>query len=194
VGFRHRFLKPREDPLRHLLEIQEQLDFPIFLVPQMVMYSQDPTREDKGMLDLFFGDRENPGRLRKLGLCFRKSKKAVVEVAEPVNLQEYLADPAVQADPGLRAQNLRRELIQRLDQSGASSPGRWSRAGKSSWKSPSPTPGSWASWSAWRKPKKRNSQNQEDRAGLFLGNSRRFQPDHRAHHAPHGADALPGLI
>ncbi len=41
VGFRQRFLKPREDPLRHLLEIQEQLDFPIFLVPQMVMYEQD---------------------------------------------------------------------------------------------------------------------------------------------------------
>ncbi|MGQ9688889.1 MAG: 1-acyl-sn-glycerol-3-phosphate acyltransferase [Desulfobaccales bacterium] len=116
VGFRHRFLKPREDPLRHLLEIQEQLDFPIFLVPQLVMYSQDPTRQDKGLLDLFFGDRENPGRLRKLGLCLRKSKKAVVEVAEPVNLKEFLADAAVPPEPDLRAQNLRRELIQRLDQ------------------------------------------------------------------------------
>jgi glycerol-3-phosphate O-acyltransferase len=116
VGFRHRFLKPREDPLRHLLELQDQLDFPIFLVPQFVMYSQDPTREDKGLLDLFFGDRENPGRLRKLGLCLRKSKKAVVEVAEPVNLKEFLAGAAVQANPDLRAQDLRRELIQRLDQ------------------------------------------------------------------------------
>jgi glycerol-3-phosphate O-acyltransferase len=116
VGFRHRFLKPREDPLRHLLEIQEQLDFPIFLVPQIVMYSQDPTREDKGLLDLFFGDRENPGRLRKLGLCLRKSKKAVVEVADPVNLKEFLANARVQANSVLGAQNLRRELIQRLDQ------------------------------------------------------------------------------
>lgn len=115
VGFRHRFLKPREDPLRHLLEIQEKLDFPIFLVPQLIMYSQDPTREDKGLLDLFFGDRENPGRLRKLGLCLRKSKKAVVEVAEPVNLKELLST-SVQSDPDLRAQDLRRELIQRLDQ------------------------------------------------------------------------------
>ena len=66
VGFRHRFLKPREDPLRHLLEIQQKVDFPIFLVPQMVMYSQEAIREDKGLVDLFFGDRENPGRLRKL--------------------------------------------------------------------------------------------------------------------------------
>jgi glycerol-3-phosphate O-acyltransferase len=116
VGFRHRFLKPREDPLRHLLEIQEQADFPIFLVPQLIMYSQDPTREDKGLLDLFFGDRENPGRLRKLGLCVRKSKKAVVEVAEPMDLKEFLASSAAQTNPNLRAQNLRRELIQRLDQ------------------------------------------------------------------------------
>lgn len=116
VGFRHRFLKPREDPLRHLLEIQEKLDFPIFLVPQMIMYSQEPTREDKGLLDLFFGDRENPGRLRKLGLCLRKSKKAVVEVAEPVNLKELLATSGTQVNPTLMAQDLRRELIQRLDQ------------------------------------------------------------------------------
>ncbi len=116
VGFRHRFLKPREDPLRHLLELQGKIDFPIFLVPQMVMYSQDPTREDKGLLDLFFGDRENPGRLRKLGLCLRKSKKAVVEVTEPVNLQEFIANSAVPANPTLRAQELRRDLIQRLDQ------------------------------------------------------------------------------
>jgi glycerol-3-phosphate O-acyltransferase len=116
VGFRHRFLKPREDPLRHLLEIQEQVDFPIFLVPQLIMYSQDPTREDKGLVDLFFGDRENPGRLRKLGLCIRKSKKAVVEVAEPVNLKELLASSAAQANLNSMAQNLRRELIQRLDQ------------------------------------------------------------------------------
>ncbi len=116
VGFRHRFLKPREDPLRHLLEVQEQVDFPIFLVPQIVMYSQDPTREDKGLLDMFFGDRENPGRLRKLGLCIRKSKKAVVEVAEPVNLKEWLASSPVQANLDLRAQKLRRELIQSLDQ------------------------------------------------------------------------------
>jgi len=113
VGFRHRFLKPREDPLRHLLEIQEQLDFPIFLVPQLVMYSQDPPREDKGLLDLFFGDRENPGRLRKLWLCLWRAKKAVVEVGEPINLRELMPAPAAQS---LMAQELRQELIRRLDQ------------------------------------------------------------------------------
>jgi glycerol-3-phosphate O-acyltransferase len=91
VGFRQRFLKPREDPIRHLLELQEQLDFPIFLVPQMVIYEKAPLREDKGLLQLFFGDVENPGKLRKLVLCFFKAKRAVVEVAEPVNLQEALA-------------------------------------------------------------------------------------------------------
>lgn len=113
VGFRQRFLKPREDPLRHLLEIQEQVDFPIFVVPQLVMYTQDPIREDKGLLDVFFGDRENPGRLRKLWLCLRRAKKAVVEVAEPINLQELLPAPSAQ---GLIAQELRQELIRRLDQ------------------------------------------------------------------------------
>ena len=91
VGFRQRFLKPREDPIRHLLEIQLQVDFPIFLVPQMVMYEKIPFRENKSLWQLFFGDSENPGRLRKLGLCLLKAKSAVVEVAEPVNLKEFLA-------------------------------------------------------------------------------------------------------
>ena len=124
VGFRHRFLKPREDPLRHLLEVQEQVDFPIFLVPQIVMYSQDPTREDKGLLDMFFGDRENPGRLRKLGLCIRKSKKAVVEVAEPVNLKEWLASSPVQANFDLRARNCGGSLYRASIKSGGWLPGR----------------------------------------------------------------------
>ena len=115
VGFRQRFLKPREDPIWHLLEIQEQLDFPIFLVPQMVIYEKAPSRESKGLLQLFFGDVENPGKLRKLGLCFLKAKRAVVEVAEPVDLQEALA--ATPHDGRLRevAQEIRRELISRID-------------------------------------------------------------------------------
>ncbi len=115
VGFRQRFLKPREDPIRHLLEIQQQVDFPIFLVPQMVIYEKTPPREFKGLLQLFFGDVENPGKLRKLVLCFFKSKRAVVEVAEPVNLQKALAEAP--QDDRLRevAQQIRRELISRID-------------------------------------------------------------------------------
>ena len=115
VGFRQRFLKPREDPIRHLLEIQDQVDFPIFLVPQMVMYEKDPEKEYKGLFQLFFGDSENPGKLRKLGLCFLKARQAVVEVGEPVNLQAFLA--TAPKDGRLRdlAQEIRRELIQRID-------------------------------------------------------------------------------
>jgi glycerol-3-phosphate O-acyltransferase len=115
VGFRQRFLKPREDPIRHLLELQEQLDFPIFLVPQMVLYEKVPFKERKGIWHHFFGDSENPGKLRKLGLCFLKARQAVVEVLEPVNLQEFLAHAP--RDGRLRdlAQGIRRDLIQRID-------------------------------------------------------------------------------
>ncbi|MBM4275081.1 MAG: hypothetical protein FJ134_11560 [Deltaproteobacteria bacterium] len=115
VGFRQRFLRPREDPIRHLLELQLQLDFPIFLVPQMIMYSKDPGRKDKGLLQLFFGDSENPGKLRKLVFCFLKAKQAVVEVADPINLQEFLASASKDGRLRDRAQEVRRELIQRLD-------------------------------------------------------------------------------
>jgi glycerol-3-phosphate O-acyltransferase len=115
VGFRQRFLKPREDPIRHLLEIQASLDFPIFLVPQMVIYEKDPGREYKGIFQLFFGDSENPGKLRKLGLSFFKSRRAVVEVAEPLNLQEVLATAPKEGPLTPLAQNLRQEMIHRID-------------------------------------------------------------------------------
>jgi len=115
VGFRQRFLRPREDPIRHLLELQAELDFPIFLVPQVVMLSRDPAREEKGLLDLFFGDRENPGRLRKLALCLIKAKKAVVEMGDPINLREILPATPGEAQLGQVAQELRRELISRID-------------------------------------------------------------------------------
>ncbi|HEX9883801.1 MAG TPA: 1-acyl-sn-glycerol-3-phosphate acyltransferase [Desulfobaccales bacterium] len=115
VGFRQRFLKPREDPIRHLLELQEQLDFPIFLVPQMVIYEKVPFRENKSLWQHFFGDSENPGKLRKLSLCFLKAKRAVVEVAEPVNLREVLASAPQGTSLLELAQETRRELIQRID-------------------------------------------------------------------------------
>ncbi len=115
VGFRQRFLRPREDPIRHLLELQMQMDFPIFLVPQMVMYEKMPFKENKGLWQLFFGDSENPGKLRKLGLCFLKARRAVVEVAEPVNLQEALRTAPAEGRIQELAQEIRRELIRRID-------------------------------------------------------------------------------
>jgi glycerol-3-phosphate O-acyltransferase len=115
VGFRQRFLKPREDPIRHLLELQAQVEFPIFLVPQMVLYEKVPFKERKGLWHHFFGDSENPGKLRKLGLCFLKSRQAVVEVLEPVNLKEFLAHAPTDGRLRDLAQGIRRDLIQRID-------------------------------------------------------------------------------
>ncbi len=117
VGFRQRFYQPKEDPIRHLLEIQKEQTLPIFLVPQMIM-EKDPPREGKGLLQLFFGDSENPGRLRKLALFFFRSSKAVVESAEPLNLLEVISDPANEKYLLEEiAQNVRRELISRIDRS-----------------------------------------------------------------------------
>ena len=117
VGFRQRFYQPKEDPIRHLLEIQKEQPLPIFLVPQMVM-EKESLREEKGLLDLFFGDSEHPGRLRKLALFFFRGTKAVVEAAEPLNLQDVLNDPANEKYLLEEvAQNVRRELINRIDRS-----------------------------------------------------------------------------
>ncbi|MGE5310814.1 MAG: hypothetical protein ACM3MN_03655, partial [Nitrospirota bacterium] len=55
-----------EDPLHLLIETQRQMDMPVVLVPSLIFHGKAPERHEKGLVDIFFGDKERPGRLRKL--------------------------------------------------------------------------------------------------------------------------------
>jgi len=116
VGYYRRFAFQREDPLRLLIAEQRQLDFPIIVVPSVVFHGKAPERREKNLIDIFFGDKERPGRLRKVVGFIRNYKRNVLEVAEPLSLQEWLANEQEQnqGDEDL-AFRLRRELIDRLD-------------------------------------------------------------------------------
>ena len=79
-------------------------------------WRKEPLPGRKGSFTDLFGDSEHPGRLRKLALFFFRGTKAVVEAAEPLNLQEVLNDPANEKFLLEEvAQIVRRELINRLD-------------------------------------------------------------------------------
>ena len=159
------------------------------------MYEKAPFRENKSLWQLFFGDSENPGKLRKLGLCFLRAKSAVVEVAEPVNLKEFLA--TAPTDGRLRdlAQQIRRELIQRLDVQRRVITGPVMKSREEVMEltltDPGPDPHHGASGG---NRKEEALQDQEDGPGLLLGDLRRPPRFLYQHHASPGKLAVPAPV
>ncbi len=95
-GFYRRFVKSRTDPIRHLIEIQQNLERPIIIVPLVMFFSKFPKRSTSGVLDMLFGDEINPGRLRRLVTLFKNPGKVFVEVSDPLNLRNFLDHADVQ--------------------------------------------------------------------------------------------------
>ncbi len=96
------------DPLVQLLNAQEALDVPVYLVPIAVTYGPRREKKERPLVDIFFGDQENPGWLRRLIAFFRYQNRTSVIVAEPVDLSLILKENGERAAsdlaPGLRGE------------------------------------------------------------------------------------------
>jgi len=80
------------DLIEALVAAQERREEPIFVVPQVLIWSRAPGRGTRGLLDVLLGGTEDPGRLRKLTHFFVNYHHAVVKVGTPLNLQEFVAE------------------------------------------------------------------------------------------------------
>jgi len=103
-----------KDPLVQLVDAQREMDRPLFLVPQLVSYGRRREKKEKSIMELLFGEVENPGTIRRIVSFFRYSKKAFMLSSEPINLIEFLAQHPNTAT-GTIAYLLRREIIVRID-------------------------------------------------------------------------------
>jgi len=103
-----------KDPLGQLIDAQRDMDVPVFLVPQLVAYGRRREKKDKSLVDLLFGQTENPGVLRRVITFLRHSKKAFVVFSEPVNLMEFLEDNRGESRESI-SYFLRLRLIDRID-------------------------------------------------------------------------------
>ena len=92
-GFYHRFVKSKRDPIRFLIELQQEINRPIFIIPQWLLFSKAPQHAPLSMVDVFFGSEENPGKLRRWMAIFRTPQKAFIEISEPVNVKEFICEP-----------------------------------------------------------------------------------------------------
>ena len=89
-GFHRRFIKAKTDPIQYLIEMQESVDRPIFLIPLVMFFDKDPHRSVPNIIDFLFGSKENPGKLRRLFILFKNPGKVFAETSEPVNLKSFL--------------------------------------------------------------------------------------------------------
>lgn len=106
-----------EDPLEFippLLRAAEKSDKPVYLVTQQFLYDRHPEKVHKSWSDLLFGEKSNPGPLRKLILFFMMyGKKATVKFGEPLELKTFIAENPG-ADAKTIAANLKTYLLARL--------------------------------------------------------------------------------
>ncbi|MDM8541450.1 1-acyl-sn-glycerol-3-phosphate acyltransferase [Desulfococcaceae bacterium HSG9] len=110
------FVKKHTDPLCHLIELQNSADRPVFIIPQLFLFSTNPPKSIPSLVDIFFGTAEKPGVLRRFFTLFNNPNTIVVEIAEPCNLQTFLDDPQNSAQSiEQQAVLLRRFLLNRLN-------------------------------------------------------------------------------
>jgi len=77
---------------RELLSVQAGFEQPLQLIPLHFIYDKHPGRAQKSLMDILFGNRENPGYLRKMILFLRNYKKrAVAKIGEPLDLKKLAA-------------------------------------------------------------------------------------------------------
>ncbi len=94
-GLYRRLVESKTDPIDYLIEMQKTIDRPIYLVPQLILYDKAPHSTRLSIIDVVFGTKERPGRLRRLYMLLSSPKKIIVETPEPVSLIEFLQKPDI---------------------------------------------------------------------------------------------------
>ena len=92
-SFYRRFVKARTDPIQHLIEFQQNTERPIFIVPQIIFFSKTADRSVPSLIDILFGSKGDPGKIRRAMTLIINPKNVFVGVSDPLNLKEYLSHP-----------------------------------------------------------------------------------------------------
>jgi glycerol-3-phosphate O-acyltransferase len=114
-GFMRHFIHSEKDPLHFLLETQRQMDRPIFVVPQLILYKKTPEKASPTLKDIFFGYKDNPGIIRKVALFFRHNRRAFIDFGKPLNLKTYLEEQPVERPLEEISNEIRQILIEGID-------------------------------------------------------------------------------
>ncbi len=77
--------------IKDLIIRQHGQEFPIYLVPQIIIWNKFPLKAGSGsIIDYLFGNNLAPGRIRKLLIFLRNMNTAFARTGEPINLKERI--------------------------------------------------------------------------------------------------------
>ena len=115
-NFYRRFIKADTDPIHYLIDMQQSIDRPIYLIPQLIFFSKTARRENPTLIDILFGPEDKPGKIRRLYTLSKTPGRVFVEVSEPLNLKTYLQSPQIRHQATeYQSLVLRRDLVVRLN-------------------------------------------------------------------------------
>lgn len=104
------------DNLYPIIEAAKSSDKPVYVVTQLFLQDTHPEKESKeSFLDLFFGEKSKPGRIRKLIIFFSSYfKRSNAQFGEPILVQDFLKlyENLSAKDIAIKLQE---ELLNRLD-------------------------------------------------------------------------------
>ncbi len=114
-GFIRHFIYSEKDHIHFLLETQMEMERPIFIVPQLILYKLTPEKDLPNFKDIFLGFKDNPGTLRKIALFFRYKRRAIIDFGEPLNLKEYLENQSAARSLEDMSAEIKQMLIESID-------------------------------------------------------------------------------
>ncbi|MCK5542468.1 MAG: 1-acyl-sn-glycerol-3-phosphate acyltransferase [Desulfobacterales bacterium] len=112
-AFYQRFVKSSPDPLTLLIDMQQKMDTPIYIIPEAIVFGLNPTRKKINIFDFLLGTPEKPKKIRQLYTILNNPKKISVEISDPVNLKEFLKKPEIASLAAeFQTHNLRSYLVE----------------------------------------------------------------------------------
>ena len=101
------------DLIRTLVEAQRKIDRPILLVPQTFVWSKLPPTRKKGLMDLFFGPVEWPGKIRVFFQFLFNYRNADLRSGEPFDLAAFIEEHQELTDAEI-ADKVRYAMLRRI--------------------------------------------------------------------------------
>ena len=113
--FISRFIHAEKDHLQFLLETQKNLDRPIFIVPQLILYDTSVEKDYETLTDILFGYRDYPSVIRKILMFAKHRGEAFIDFGQPLDLKAYLQSQPSDRPLHAMVTEIRDALIESID-------------------------------------------------------------------------------
>lgn len=108
-----RGLKEGDDLVRSLFQLQRRQAKPIFIVPQVFVWTKFPNTRGTEPFDFLLGPREWPSPARTAAQLLHNSKHVELKLGEPIDLSVFLQEPG--ASDAVRLRRLTYMVLGRLE-------------------------------------------------------------------------------